>query len=292
MELSGFIQIGLPVALALIMLSMGLTLTLDDFRRVAVNPGAFGIGFAAQMLLVPLIALLLVRLFDLPPLLAVGLMVLSFCPGGTTSNLFSYLARADVALSISLTAVASLVTPFTIPLLTELTLEILLGSDREVSIPVGQTMLRLAMITLLPVSLGMLWRARFPASAARRQTVLHRLSVALFIAVIGAIIVQQWHRMPGFLAQTGAVSLTMIVVAMAAGYLLARAGSLGPAQTRTVSIEVGMQNGGMALVVTQGVLQNTTMSIVPVIYGLLMLIPVLLLVVISRGWNREPVSAA
>lgn len=292
MELAGFIQIGLPLSLALIMLGMGMTLTLDDFRRVAVAPRAFGIGFAAQMVLVPLVALAMVRLFGLPPLLAVGLMVLGFCPGGTTSNLFSYLARADVALSISLTAIASLVTPFTIPLLTELSLAAFLGSGREISIPVGQTMLRLFAITFLPVAAGMAWRARFPVSAARRQPWVHRLSVTLFLAVIGAIVLMQWQRMPTFLEQAGVVSLAMIVTAMAAGWLLSRLGGLGAPQVRTVTIEVGMQNGGMALVVTQGVLQNPTMSIVPVIYGLLMLIPVILFVLWSRERRGESIPAA
>lgn len=118
MELDTFIQIGLPVSLGLIMLSMGVMLKTADFRLIAKHPKAFFIGLSAQMLLVPLLALLLLQIFKLPPLLAMGLLILSFSPGGTTSNLFSYMAKGDVALSIALTTVASFVTPFSIPLLT------------------------------------------------------------------------------------------------------------------------------------------------------------------------------
>ncbi len=285
MELAKFIQIGLPVSLALIMFSMGLTLRVDDFRQVLQRPRAFSVGLAAQLLLVPLIALLIAWLFSLPPLLAVGLLVLSFSPGGTTSNLFSYLARGDVALSVALTAVASFITPFTIPLLTEWALRAQLGEGREIVMPLGMTMGRLLLVGLLPVIIGMLWRGLRPMLADRVQLFVHRLSILLFSAVIVAIIAQQWERMPDFLARVGGASMVMILLAILVGWLVARVAGLGRRQTKTVAIEVGMQNGGMALIVTQGVLHNGEMSIVPVIYGLLMLIPVLLIVVVGRREN-------
>jgi BASS family bile acid:Na+ symporter len=288
MELGTFIQVGLPVSLALIMLSMGMMLKTDDFRRVAAHPGAFFIGLSAQMLLVPVLAVILLQIFKLPPLLAVGLLVLSFSPGGTTSNLFSYLAKGDVALSIALTAIASFITPFTIPLLTELALQMQMGENKEIIVPIGLTMKRLFVVTILPVIIGMGWRALKPTLADRFQPFVHRISVVLFIAVIVSILVQQWDKMPEFLGQVGTITALMIVLAMWLGYLLAKAGGLNRQQVKTISIEVGMQNGGMALIVTQGVLQNPTMSIVPVIYGLLMLIPVIMFVWVSR---RETATA-
>ncbi len=154
MELDIFIKIGLPVSLSLIMLSMGLILKVDDFKQVLSFPKAFVIGLSAQMLLVPLLALILLQVFKLPPLLAVGLLVLSFSPGGTTSNLFSYLAKGDVALSIALTATASLITPFTIPFLTEMALQFSMGENKEIVIPIGLTMKRLFLVTVVPACLA------------------------------------------------------------------------------------------------------------------------------------------
>jgi len=282
MELETFIKIGLPVSLGLIMLSMGLMLKTVDFKQVAKQPRAFWVGLGAQLILVPLLALLLLQVFNLPPLLAVGLLVLSFSPGGTTSNLFSYLAKGDVALSIALTTAASVITPFTIPVLTELALNLQLGENKDIVIPIGLTMKRLFIVTLLPVTLGMLWRYLKPELANKVQPIIHKLSVTLFLAVIFSIIVSQWHKMPEFLDQVGTIVSMMIILAMLSGYYIAKFARLEPRQVKTISIEVGMQNGGMALIVTQGVLQNPEMSIVPVIYGLIMLIPVIVFVFFQR----------
>lgn len=282
MELDTFIQIGLPVSLGLIMLSMGLILKTTDFQRVAVQPKAFFIGLSAQMLLVPLIALLLLQVFNLPPLLAVGLLVLSFSPGGTTSNLFSYLAKGDVALSIALTTAASFITPFSIPLLTELALNMQLGENKDIVIPVGLTMKRLFIVTILPVIIGMAWRLFKPALADKVQPIINKVSVILFFSVIISIIISQWDKMPDFLREVGAITAAMIILAMLSGFYLAKLTRLGSQQRKTLSIEIGMQNGGMALIVTQSVLNNPSMSIVPVIYGLIMLVPVIVFALVSR----------
>ena len=289
MELDTFIKIGLPVSLGLIMLSMGLTLRALDFKRIADAPRAFIIGLSAQMLAPPLLAIILLQLFHLPPVLAVGLLALSFSPGGATSNLFSYLARGDVALSITLTAVASFITPFTIPLLTELSLQTLMSENRDIIIPIGLTMKRLLIVTILPVLIGMTLRAFKPFWAERIQPLVHRFSMLLFLTVIISIIVNQWDNMPRFLNQVGLIVTVMIVLAMLLGFLIARWSKLNNQQVKTIAIEVGMQNGGMALIVTQSVLNNPTMSIVPVIYGLIMLIPVILFVITTR--QRETATA-
>jgi len=228
-------------------------------------------------------------LFHLPPVLAVGLLALSFSPGGATSNLFSYLARGDVALSITLTAVASFITPFTIPLLTELSLQTLMSENRDIIIPIGLTMKRLLIVTILPVLIGMTLRAFKPFWAERIQPLVHRFSMLLFLTVIISIIVNQWDNMPRFLNQVGLIVTVMIVLAMLLGFLIARWSKLNNQQVKTIAIEVGMQNGGMALIVTQSVLNNPTMSIVPVIYGLIMLIPVILFVITTR--QRETATA-
>ena len=273
---------GLPLALFLIMLGMGMTLEVADFVRVGRHGKGFMIGISAQMLLPPLIAICLVFAFSLPPEFAVGLLVLSFCPSGTTSNLFSYLAGADLALSISLTAVASLITPFSVPLLTEAVLTWQMGAQQAVPFPVIETILKLAAVVLLPVAGGMLWRARGPASCLCWQPRLHRLSVALFACVIAGIVIEQGEKLADNLATAGTISLILVLAAMLAGWQVAQIGGLSRRQTRTVSIEVGMQHGGMALVVTQGILHNPAMSVVPLTYGLLMLLPVIALVIGAR----------
>ena len=282
MDLNTFIKIGLPVSLGLIMLSMGLTLKFIDFKQVAKHPKAFFIGLTAQMLLVPLLAIILLQFFHLPPILAIGLLILSFSPGGTTSNLFSYLAYGDVALSIALTTAASFITPFSIPLLTEIALQSQLGENTQVIIPIGLTMKRLLVVTIVPVLLGMALRYFKPFWADKLQPIIHKISIVLFMSVIFSMIFNLWDKVPEFFAQIGTVTSIMIVLAMTAGYFIAKLSGLSAQQVKTTSIEVGMQNGGMALIVTQGILNNPQMSMVPVIYGLIMLIPVIIFVLISR----------
>ncbi len=276
MELNQFIQIGLPLSLALIMLSLGLTIKLSDFIQQMSKPRSMLIGLSAQMLLVPILALAIVSVFELPAALAAGLMILSFCPGGVTSNWFSHMARANVPLSISLTVIASLITPFTIPALSEFALQSIMGEARAVSIPLGLTMMRLFVISVIPVVIGITLRSHFDAFSNRWQPLVYRLATSLFLCVIAGIVFQQWARLPGFLAQSGLASLCMILAGMALGIIVARFSQRNRRDTRTIAIEVGMQNGGMALVVTQNVLQSTELSIVPVVYGLIMLLPVYL----------------
>jgi BASS family bile acid:Na+ symporter len=276
MELNPFIQFGLPVSLAFIMLSLGLTIRLDVFIQQMSAPRATLVGLFAQLFLVPVLALTVAYIFSMPPELAAGLMILSFCPGGVTSNWFSHMARANVPLSICLTVIASLITPFTIPLLSELSLQFLMHDQREVHIPLGLTMMRLFVITVIPVVAGIIIRTRFEGFSSRWQPLAYRFSSSLFLCVIAAIIIQQWPHLPGYLAQSGLPSTALILAGIGAGTLLARVSRLTRRDQHTVAIEVGMQNGGMALVVTQNVLQSGVLSVVPVIYGLIMLVPVYL----------------
>ena len=143
-------------------------------------------------------------------------------------------------------------------------------------------MKRLVIVTLLPVIIGMTWHAFKPVITDKIQPFIHRLSVVLFLAVILSMIISQWSKMPEFLDQIGIIVSLMIILAMLLGFYIAKLANLPNQQIKTISIEVGMQNGGMALIVTQGVLNNPTMSIVPVVYGLIMLIPVIIFVIVQR----------
>jgi BASS family bile acid:Na+ symporter len=292
MELDTFIKIGLPVSLGLIMLSMGLTLRNKDFKVVAQQPKAFIIGLTAQMLLVPLLALLLLQVFKLPPILAVGLLILSFSPGGTTSNLFSFMAKGDIALSIALTATASFITPFSIPFLTELALQSQLGENTSIIIPMGLTMKRLLMVTIVPVVIGMLIKNFKPLLADKIQALIHKVAISLFLTVIFSMIYKLSGKIPELLPLIASVTSIMIILAMLMGYIISKLSSLNQKQIKTNTIEIGMQNGGMALIVTQGILNNPQMSVVPIIYGLIMLIPVIFFVVLSRQKTQHETITA
>jgi BASS family bile acid:Na+ symporter len=263
-------QVVLPLSLFIIMLGMGLSLKLDDFKRVVKVPKAIAIGVFCQLVLLPLVGFSLVVAFSLPPELAVGVMILAFCPGGTTSNMFAYFAKADVALSISLTAVISLVTPFTIPLLTGLSMAFFMDHANEFSIPIGKTIIQLLVITIVPVALGMFLYRKFPNFAVKMNKPVKVFSIILLFLIIAAIVAKSWDAMGGFFAQTGLVTLALIVSSMIVGYAVASWAKLEKRQVVTIGIEVGIQNGTMALLVAGTILGNATMAIPAVTYSLLM----------------------
>ncbi len=260
----------LPAALFFIMLGMGMTLKPADFGRVFTLPKAVLVGLTGQMLFVPLLAFGVVTLFQLPPELAVGLMVLSFAPGGATSNMMTFLSRGDVALSITLTAFASVMTPFTMPLLTQLSLDHWMGASQPIELPIAQTMLRLFVITVVPVSIGMWLHAKKPELSQKLAKVVKPLSIGFLAMVIIGIVAKHWAQMPEFLAAVGWPVIVLNSLALGLGYLFARMNGLNVPQQLTVGIEVGVQNGGTALLVTGAILGNSVMSVPPVIYGILM----------------------
>lgn len=274
----------LPAALFIIMLGMGMTLTRADFSRVFILPKAVLIGLTGQMLFVPLLAFAVVSLFQLPPELAVGLMVLSFAPGGATSNMMTFLSRGDVALSITLTAFASVITPFSMPFLTQLSLDYWLGASQPIELPIGQTMLRLFVITVVPVSIGMWLHAKKPALSQTLAKVVKPLSIGFLALVITGIVSQHWTQMPEFLSAVGLPVIVLNSLALLLGYLFARVNGLGVQQQLTIGIEVGVQNGGTALLVTGAILGNSLMSVPPVIYGILMWGPSMLF---GLWWGRK-----
>lgn len=278
MNLATFTSLSLPLALALIMFSMGLSLRIAQFSPVIRQPRALVIGLFAQLVCVPVLGYLVVLGSGLTGALAVGLMVLSFSPGGTTSNLFSMLAKGDVPLSISLTALVGLLAPVSLPLLTAWALQWQSGDAAEINFPVALTIVRLVVVMLLPLALGMLWRQFWSAAAERALCIVRPLGIGLFSSVIAAMVIQRWSVLGSWFAQLGGPVLAMILLALLMGWGLARIAGLGSAQRKTISIEVGMQNGGTALLVTQSVLKDSQMSSVPLLYGLMMLLPVLVMV--------------
>ena len=265
-------QIGLPIALILIMTGVGMTLRPANFTEVARQPKAFFVGALAQLLLLPVTALLVIYLFDLQGELAVGLFILALCPGGTTSNLYSYLAKADVGLSVALTALVGFITPFSLPLLAAWAIEHFLGENTSFQLPLLKTWLTLMIVSVLPVLLGMWFNFKWPERSARLQPFISRFSVIVLVLLIISIATDLGADLWLFLEKTGPATLTLNVLTMVAGYWLGRFLLQQEKQARTICLEVGLQNGTLALMITTGILQNTAMSIAPSVYSLLMFV--------------------
>jgi BASS family bile acid:Na+ symporter len=260
----------LPIALAVVTLGMGLGLVPEDFGRILRDPKAVTVGTLCQVVALPLIALLIVRVMPMPPVIAVGLIVLALCPGGPSSNLITYLARGDVALSVTLTAVSSLITVFTIPVLANLAVGWFLGGDAAISLPVGGTMLRIALITLVPTAAGMAMRQGLPRAAAALEKQVSRLAVALLALIILALLIREAANVPGFVLRAGLAVIALNGLGMLAGCLSGFLLGLPVEQRTCLAVEVGMQNGTLALAITAGLLANPEMAVPAALYSLWM----------------------
>lgn len=269
------LAIALPVTLFLIMFSMGTSLVLADFKRVLETPSAILVGMISQMVLLPCLAFLLLFPMKLPAEIFIGFMILAFSPGGTTSNMFAFLAGGCLALSISLTAIISVITPFTIPLLAGWVISMQLDSSAAIQLPFLQTLAKLVLVTLIPVVLGMLLRHFRSGFCQCYKHWLTRIPLAMLLLVIIGIIVQNWENMPYFIEQTGVAALLLASLALLLGYGFARVLRHDMQVAKTIAIETSIQNGGTAILVTGTILQNPAMTIAPVMYGILMLLPVL-----------------
>lgn len=269
------IAIALPVTLFCIMFGMGASLTLANFKTLIHTPGTVFSGILAQMLLLPVLAYVLLYPFALPAEIFVGFMILALSPGGTTSNIFAYLAGGNLALSISLTAIVSIVTPFSIPLVAGWILDSQPGLVSAIELPFLATLTKLFIVTLVPVILGMLLRQLNPNFCNKYEFWMTRIPLMMLLLVIAGIIYQNWQKMPVFIEQTGVPALLLASLALVSGYFLARSLKQNESDSRTIAIETSIQNGGTAILVTGTILQNPTMTIAPVMYGILMLIPVL-----------------
>ena len=260
----------LPLSLFIVMLGLGLGLVMDDFKKIRKFPKAFFVGIACQLILLPMIAFILCVSLSLDPQIAVGLMVLSLCPGGVTSNMFSFLAKGNVALSISLTACVSVITPLTIPIAMEWIMTYFLEDAVAVKLPFLKTMLTLVVITIIPVSLGMLINKKAPNFAKKSDPWVKGVSLFLLFLIIAALVAKNWAELPIFFAQAGLASILLNLISMAAGYMIGAALLKKDEEITTICIEIGLQNGTTGLFVTATLLNNPTMSIAPSVYSLLM----------------------
>lgn len=240
------VSVVLPLALAFIMFSLGLSLTLDDFRRVLVRPLAFFTGAVSQILVVPFIALVLVVLFAPPAELAVGIMILSFCPGGVTSNIISRLARGDVALSVSLTAVVSLATILTVPFFVAWSVNYFMGSDAP---PITITSLAISvfLITTLPVAIGVAVRHFATGFADKSEPILSKIATALFVIIVVAALATNWAVFVENVVILGPVLILMNVILLILGICLAVIVGLSWEEVKTIAVETGVQNSTVGI---------------------------------------------
>jgi BASS family bile acid:Na+ symporter len=286
MEQSILSTVVLPLSLAVIMLGMGLGLEWADFRRVTLYPKAVFTGLFSQLVLLPVTALLVVFGLGMDPVLGLGLMVLAFCPGGATSNLITHLSKGDTALSITLTALSSTVTVFTLPYLINWVSNMLLGEGQFVALPVGKTMVQILLITILPVAIGMVLRKYSPGFAQKADKPVRIASVVFIVLVILGIAIKEKDKIPTFFAQAGLAGLLLNVGSMAAGWIMSTAMNLVKPQRTTVIIETGIQNGTLAIAITAGLMGNETMAIPAAIYSLIMFFTAGLLVPVFTKYMR------
>lgn len=277
----------IPICLFLIMMGMGLTLVTNDFKRVLKYPKAVGIGLTNQLILLPIIGFALANIMPLRPEYAVGVMLLVLCPGGTTSNLFTYLAKGDVALSVTMTAIASVITVFTIPIVLSFSLIYFMGSGSAFELPVLKTVLTLVLLTIVPISIGMLIKRYAPKVADRSQIYVSRFGV-LFLTFLVLFLgyVQRDIIVDAFIA-TGPVSIILNLSTMALGYYSSKWFGLNLAQRTSITLEVGLQNSTLSIFMALTLLSNYDMSMMPAIYTLVMFLTAGILVRIFSARHNK-----
>lgn len=265
---SALTTIGLPIALAIIMFGLGLDLTPRDFARVGKHPKAVIIALVCQLLLLPAVCFGLVLLFDLPPLLGIGMMLLAASPGGTTANLYSHLFRGDVALNITLTAINSVIAVFTLPLITSLAISYYDRSD-AVSMPFLEVV-KVFVLILVPVGLGMLVRARAAGFAERMDRPVRIASAAILAILVIGIMVDQRDDVLDYLARVGLAAALFCLISLAIGYAVPRALGIRDGQAIASSFEIGVHNATLAIYVAVEVLDSVEISIPGAVYGVIM----------------------
>lgn len=284
MESNVLTELFLPLALAIIMFGMGLSLKPIDFKRILVYPKAVSLGLFNQLVLLPLVAFLIANLLQLPPELAVGLMILAACPGGATSNLITHLAKGDGALSITLTAFSSLITVMTIPFLINFAIGYFIPGGEEQKLEVLGTVVAVLAITIIPVAIGMLVLKKAPELAHRLDNPFRRISAVFFIIIVLAAILKEKNNLVQFFIEAGPASLALNLATLGLGFGLAKFSKLDFKQSLTIAIESGIQNGTLGITIAATLMVNSVMAIPSAIYSLIMFGTAALIIF----WGNKP----
>lgn len=273
--MSIFLSVFLPLALVFIMFSLGLALTTADFARVLRQPLAFIAGLISQIVLLPIVTFAVVLTFGISGELAVGFMILSACPGGVTSNAISRYAHGDVALSVSLTAITNLICVVSVPLILSFSFQYFLGSEAG-QINILKTALMTFLLTVVPTLIGLTIRAKFPASTERVEPMIARIAALLFVIVVAVILYVSWAVFLENVQKLGLALITLVVVLITMGLLVARAAGLAFRQAKTIAIETGLQNSTLgitlAALLVGGAADLNSFSLPAAVYGILMFV--------------------
>lgn len=273
MESSSLINIFLPLSVCFIMFGIGLSLDFSNFQKVFERPKSFILGLVLQNLVLPLVATLIaVSGLPLSEEIALGVIVLGLCPGGSTSNIFTYIFKGDVALSICLTCVSSLFSPITIPFLFNFISSKFLGVSDSYVLNITETTLILVTYTIIPVIIGIAVKKKYPSFAHPLEKVMSKVSVIFLATIIIGIFKQNSENVVGFIKASGSVVITLNVTMILISYFTARLFKLDKSKVLTIGMEVGIQNGALALLITNSILRSAEMSVVPGTYGILMYI--------------------
>jgi len=269
MEANLITTVLLPIAIGIIMFGLGLHLAVDDFKRVARMPKPVLVGLMTQMLILPPIAFVICKLFQFPPELAVGMMLLAASPGGATANVFSHLAKGDVALNITLTALNSVLILVTLPLVVAWSMAYFMGAQAQIPAPT-QKVLEVAAIILLPVAIGMLMRAYTASFAARLEALVKPLSLLILLLLIVITVVREWALITTHALSIGGACLLLSSLSLLIGYGVARMLGLQRAQGIAISFEIGIHNTTLAIFIALSVLKMPALSVPAALYSLVM----------------------
>ena len=273
-----------PVCLAIIMFGLGLGLTVSDFTRLLKIPRDFIVGFFGQVILLPIVAFILIQIISLPPQIALGTMIIAAAPGGVMSNILTKFANGDVALSISLTAVVSLISVITVPLIVYNSAGFL-GIEIFKEISMLNIALKMFVAVTVPVIFGMIVRALMTDFIVSKTLLVQRLSLILFLVIFVAIWVEEWDRIVSFIERAGLVALVLNLTMIFLGYYLAKYLTSGVKQRKCISLECGLQNGTLALFVTTQLFDDVVFLVPTAAYALIMFTTATIFVLIVRKIN-------
>ena len=270
MESSILTELFLPLALAVIMFGMGLSLTLSDFKRILIYPKAVLLGLLNQIVLLPVVAFFIAKGLGLSPELAVGLMILAACPGGATSNLITHLAKGDTALSITLTALSSMITVLTIPFVVNFSIGYFIPGGEEQQLEILGTVISVLVITIIPVAIGMLVLKKVPALAKKLEIPFRQFSTVFFILIVVSAFVKERDNLVQFFIDAGPASLALNLATLGLGYGVSKVAGLNFRQSLTIAVESGIQNGTLGITIAATLIVNSVMTIPSAIYSLIM----------------------
>ena len=273
-----------PVCLAIIMFGLGLGLTVSDFTRLIKIPRDFIVGFFGQVILLPIVAFILIQIISLPPQMALGTMIIAAAPGGVMSNILTKFANGDVALSVSLTAVVSLISVITVPLIVYNSAGFL-GIEIVKEISMLNIALKMFVVVTVPVIFGMIVRALMTDYIVSKTLLVQRLSLILFLVIFTAIWIEEWNRIVSFLARAGLIALILNLTMIFLGYYLAKYLTSGVEQRKCISLECGLQNGTLAVFVGTQLFDNVVFMVPTAAYALIMFTTATIFVLIVRKIN-------